>query len=98
MLDAELLRILCCPETHQDLRPAEPAVIDQLNAQIAAGTLKNRAGQPVQEKLEAGLVRSDSKFLYPVRRDIPVMLVDEAIPLAPVEATPVHRPPPAGGA
>ena len=82
MLDADLLKILCCPETHQDLRPAEPAVIDQLNAQIATGALKNRAGHPVQEKIDAGLVRSDGKFLYPVRRGIPVMLVDEAIPLA----------------
>lgn len=83
MLDAELLNVLCCPETHQDLRPAEPAIVDQLNAQIAAGTLKNRAGQPVQEKIDAGLVRSDGKFLYLVRRGIPVMLVDEAIALTP---------------
>jgi uncharacterized protein YbaR (Trm112 family) len=83
MLDAELLKVLCCPETHQDLRPAEPAVVDQLNAQIAAGTLKNRTGQPVQERIDAGLVRSDGKFLYLVRRGIPVMLVDEAIALTP---------------
>jgi len=81
MIDAELLKILCCPETHQDLRPADPAVIDRLNAQIAAGTLKNRGGQTVQEKIDAGLVRADGRYLYPVRRDIPVMLVDEAIPL-----------------
>jgi uncharacterized protein YbaR (Trm112 family) len=83
MLDAELLKVLCCPETHQDLRPAEPAVVDQLNAQIATGILKNRAGQPVREKIDAGLVRSDGKFLYPVRGGIPVMLVDEAIALTP---------------
>ena len=71
MIDAELLKILCCPETHQDLRPAEAAVIDKLNAQIAAGTLKNRAGQPVQEKIDGGLVRADGKFLYPIRREHP---------------------------
>jgi uncharacterized protein YbaR (Trm112 family) len=81
MIDSDLLKILCCPETHQDLRLAEPGVIDKLNAQIAAGTLKNRAGQPLKEKLDAGLVRADGKFLYPIRRNIPVMLVDEAIPL-----------------
>ena len=81
MIDPDLLSILCCPETHQDLRLAEPALIDKLNAQIAAGALKNRAGQPVQEKIDAGLIRADGKFLYPVRKDIPVMLVDEAIPL-----------------
>jgi uncharacterized protein len=81
MIDADLLAILCCPETHQEVRLAESAVIDKLNAQIAAGALKNRAGQLVQEKIEGGLVRADGMFLYPIRRDIPVMLVDEGIPL-----------------
>ena len=82
MIDAELLKILCCPETHQAVRLAEPAIINKLNDQIVAGTLKNQAGQPVQEKIEGGLIRADGKFLYPIRRNIPVMLMDEAIPLA----------------
>ena len=81
MIDSELLKLMCCPETHQEVRLAEPAVIDKLNQQIAASTLKNRAGQPVQEKLEGGLIRADGKFLYPIRRNIPVMLVDEGIPV-----------------
>jgi len=81
MMDAELLKILCCPETHQELRVAEPALIEKLNQQIVAGDLKNRAGQPVKEKIDGGLVRADDKFLYAIRKDIPVMLVDEAIPL-----------------
>jgi uncharacterized protein YbaR (Trm112 family) len=79
MIDAELLKILCCPETHQGLRVAESALVGNLNRQIAAGGLKNRAGQPVKEKIDGGLVRADGKFLYAVRQDIPVMLVDEAI-------------------
>ncbi len=82
MIDADLLRILCCPETHQEVQLAEPAVIDRLNGRIAAGALKNRAGQLVQEKIEGGLVRADRKVLYPIRHSIPVMLVDEGIPLA----------------
>jgi uncharacterized protein YbaR (Trm112 family) len=73
---------MCCPETHQPIALAEPSVIERLNQQIAAGQLKNRAGQPVKEKLDGGLVREDRKFLYPVRGNIPVMLIDEAIPLA----------------
>ena len=82
MIDPELLKILCCPETLQEVRLAEAAVIDKLNGQIAAGTVTNRAGQPVKEKIDGGLTRADGKFLYPIRRNIPVMLVDEGIPLA----------------
>ena len=82
MIDPDLLKILCCPETHQEVRLAEPVVIEKLNAQIAAGKLANRAGQPVKEAIEGGLIRADGKLLYPIRRNIPVMLVDEGIPLA----------------
>jgi uncharacterized protein YbaR (Trm112 family) len=82
MIDADLLEILCCPETHQEVRLAEPAIVDKLNHQIAAGALKNRAGQPVPEKIDGGLIRADGKVLYPIRGKIPVMLVDEGIPLA----------------
>ncbi|MCL4786995.1 MAG: hypothetical protein KJ070_09425 [Verrucomicrobia bacterium] len=81
MMNAELLKILCCPETHQELQLADSALVERLNEQAGSGGLKNRAGQWVKEKLDAGLVRSDGKYLYPVRHNIPVMLVDEAIPL-----------------
>ena len=81
MVDPELLRLLCCPETHQDLREATPAVIARLNEQVAGGNLQNRSGQAVTEHLDGGLIRSDGRFLYPIRQDIPVMLVEEAIPL-----------------
>ena len=81
MIDAGLLKILCCPETHQELRVAEPAGVEKLNQQVDAGALQNRAGQPVKEKIDGGLMRADGKFLYAIRQEIPVMLVDEAIPL-----------------
>ena len=81
MIDPELLKIMCCPETHQPIAPAEPPLIDKLNQQIAAGQVRNRAGQAVTEKIDGGLVREDRKFLYPIRGNIPVMLIDEAIPL-----------------
>jgi len=78
-VDPELLKIMCCPESHQKLREAEPSLIDQINQRIAAGNLKNRGGQVVTEKILGGLVRDDGKFLYPVRQH-PVMLVNEALP------------------
>jgi len=80
LVDPDLLKIMCCPESHQKLREAESSLIEKLNQQIAAGTVKNRAGQVVTEKLIGGLLREDGRFLYPVREH-PVMLVDEAIPL-----------------
>jgi uncharacterized protein YbaR (Trm112 family) len=79
-VDPELLKLMCCPESHQKLRVAEPALIAKLNERIAARALKNRLGQPVTESLLGGLIREDGEFLYPVRQH-PIMLVDEAIPL-----------------
>jgi len=81
MIDPELLKILCCPETHQSVALADPSLIKALNVQIASGQLRNRAGQSVTEQIEGGLLRADGKVLYPVRSHIPVMLIDEAIPL-----------------
>ncbi len=80
-IDKELLAILCCPETKQDVALADPALISKLNDRIAKGELKNKGGQAVTEKLDGGLIRADKKVLYPIREDIPVMLIEEAIPL-----------------
>jgi len=82
MVDPELLSVLCCPETRQSLRSASPALVIDLNRQVAAGSLRDRGGHVVSEKLDDGLVRADGKFLYPIRNSIPVMLVEAAIPLA----------------
>ena len=79
MIDPELLKIMCCPETHQPIAFAESVLVEKLNQQIAAGQVKNRAGQPVMERIDGGLVRQDGKFLYPIRGNIPIMLIDEAI-------------------
>lgn len=82
MIDPDLLKIMCCPETHQPIEVAEPALVTKLNEQISAGQLMNRGGQLVKERIDGGLVRTDKRYLYPIRQDIPIMLIDEAIPLA----------------
>lgn len=82
MVDASLVAILACPETHQPVKLADEATVQKVNAAIAAGTVKNRDGEAVGEPIEAGLIREDGAYLYPVREDIPVMLIGEAIPLA----------------
>lgn len=80
-IDRDLLAILCCPETKQDVTLADDALIVRLNDRIAKRELKNKAGQPVSEKLDGGLIRADKKILYPIREDIPVMLIEEGIPI-----------------
>jgi len=81
MVEKELLDILCCPETKQDLTLVQGEVITRLNDRIKAGTLKNRAGETIKEPMDAGLLREDKKYLYMIREDIPIMLIDEAIPV-----------------
>jgi uncharacterized protein YbaR (Trm112 family) len=80
MVDKELLDILCCPETKQDVKIADADVIARINAKIKENSLKNRGGEVIKEPIDAGLVREDKKYLYPIREDIPIMLIDEAIP------------------
>ncbi len=82
MIDAELLKILCCPETHQPLKPADPALVQKLNELIQAGQLQNRAGKAITQPCDGGLVRQDGQVLYPIRQNIPILLINEAIPLA----------------
>jgi uncharacterized protein YbaR (Trm112 family) len=43
--------------------------------------VSNRGGVAVSDALVEALVREDGALLYPVRDDIPIMLVDESIPL-----------------
>jgi uncharacterized protein YbaR (Trm112 family) len=79
MVDRELLDILVCPENKQPVHAAGPDLLVRLNEAIERGELRNRSGDTVREPLDEGLVREDEKVVYPVRDDIPVMLIDEAI-------------------
>jgi uncharacterized protein YbaR (Trm112 family) len=52
-----------------------------LNQKIEEGALQNIGGRKVNDKLDGGLIREAEDRLYPVRKNIPVMLVEEAIQL-----------------
>lgn len=86
-ISQELLEILACPETKQPLTLATADLISSLNARISQGQLSNRAGKSVTEPIDGGLVREDGQYLYPIRDDIPIMLIDEALALDETRAT-----------
>ena len=52
MIDSELLSILVCPENKMPVSLADDAMIDKVNAAIAEGALKNRAGEAVTEAID----------------------------------------------
>ena len=79
MLDPELLALLVCPETHQDLIEAGPEEIARLNKAIAQGRIRTVKGVDVVQAVDGALIRADRLIAYPVRDDIPVMLVAEGL-------------------
>lgn len=81
-IDQELLDILVCPETRQSLNLAEADELADINQRIARGELATRRGARVREPIDGALVRADRQYFYPIRDDIPIMLIDEAVALA----------------
>ena len=80
-VDKDLLAILCCPETKQAVTLADAPLIQRLNEAIQNRRLQNKGKQAVTDLVEGGLLRADGKMLYPIRENIPVMLIEEGIPL-----------------
>ena len=75
----DLLAILCCPETKQEIRLLEKDSVEKLNQRIEKGELKTKGGQTVAEKIDGGLLRNDGTVVYPIRDQIPIMLIEEGI-------------------
>jgi uncharacterized protein len=84
MLNAELLALLVCPETHQDVILATPGEIALLNEAIREGRVRTAAGNPVDQPVEGALIRKDRAIAYPIRDGIPVMLVAEGFVISQV--------------
>ncbi len=81
MISAELLKILCCPETKQDLTLATASELETLNRRLEKKELLSVEGKIVSEPLTAGLLRDDGKVVYRIQNDIPILLIQEGIKL-----------------
>ncbi len=81
MIDRDLLAILACPETHQPLEEAGSDLVLRVNEKIARGEVRNVGGAAVAQTVDGGLVRADGRIFYPIRQGIPVLLIDEGIPI-----------------
>lgn len=75
-VDPELLEILVCPKTKGALEVVElPA---DLRSRLVEKYREHfRDEEPV---VEQGLFCADSQLVYPIVSDIPIMLIDEALP------------------
>ncbi len=79
MIAPDLLEILRCPETREPLMLADAATLDACNARIAAGELRNVGTELITDPMTGGLIRADGRRLYPIRNEIPILLVEEGI-------------------
>ena len=79
--DPSLLELVRCPVTHSSLKLADDGLVQRINEKIQQGSLCNRAGQLLDQELEAGLVNEDRSLLLPIRGGIMIMVVDQAIEL-----------------
>lgn len=75
-LDPELLEILVCPKTKGELEVVELPE-DVRRSLVEKYREHFRDEEPV---VEQGLYSPDSQLVYPVVSDIPIMLIDEALP------------------
>jgi uncharacterized protein YbaR (Trm112 family) len=82
----DLLSILICPKSKKPLRMASSAEVQRVNDAVRAGTAKTVGGAEVKEPLEEALFADGAgsnggSLVYPVREGIPILLIQEAIPL-----------------
>ncbi len=80
-IDKDLVALYRCPETLQTVSVADSILIQRINDAVTRGSLQTKGKKPVSTQLEGGLIREDQRILYPIRENIPDMLIENGIPL-----------------
>ena len=81
MISEDLLKILACPETRQELSVAPSETVEKLNAMIRSRELRLASGEPLSAEIDGALIRADRRVAYAVRDEIPVLLIEQAFEL-----------------
>lgn len=87
-MDRKLLDLLVCPTTRQPLQLLDSRGLQALNAAIQAGGVVRGDGSAQAEAIKEALVTRDRKLAYRIDDGIPVLLAEEAIATAQVDAFP----------
>lgn len=78
-IDRKLLEILCCPVSKIPLTRLPAARLKKLNESITAGEVQYVRGDAVEQPLREALITEDSKVIYPVVDEIPILLEERGI-------------------
>jgi len=78
-VDGKLLEILCCPVSKTPLIRLSAKRLKLLNKAIAGGEVETVRGDKIDQPLREALVTEDSRVIYPVIDDIPILLEDRGI-------------------
>ena len=78
-IDGKLLEILCCPVSKTPLTRLSTSRLKTLNEAISAGTVQYVRGETVEDPLREALITEDSKVIYPVIDEIPILLEERGI-------------------
>jgi len=78
-IDGKLLEILCCPVSKTPLIRLPASKLDNLNQAIAEGQIQAVNGEAVTEPLTEALITEDSRVIYPVTDNIPILLEEKGI-------------------
>jgi len=78
-IDGKLLEILCCPVSKTPLIRLPASRLKKLNEAIAAGEVQYVRGATVDTPLREALITEDSRVIYPVIDEIPILLEERGI-------------------